>query len=496
MASSDEDKGKCLICRIEDGCTIFNPEHVLQTNLSFIEIMEREEIETFFIGNVNNNQTVRSQTIQALSCANQAGTESFDSEKKAGNLTSLIDLVISNSKYEKFNIFEKLQYFTNLTSLTLNNVFDETNPSSVQIDEEMSKLNKLIRLSLEGNNFVKIDVDLSLLTQLTFLRLRGNDFGTTIPQELTALTSLRGLTLADSNFFGTIPELSIFDKLNIFDVGGNHFTGLLPTPVIDLAHLNLSFNQFEDNLDTLEQELAGVGDFPPGLKTLMLSNNKFFGNIPSNFGTMSELLTVDLSNNVFNGNIPASMGSLKLVETLRLNNNNLTGIIPSSFNQLTSLKELKLLGTNRLNITKENFPVFLYEIPDNDYISTTSPETSISSSPTISNKEKPAYTKPPVFINEVESSLSFSDPLFITLCVFCCFLLVSFFGIIYFRPKKLFAFDKPEQIGSESSSPNLGPSNSFNIPRFSSSNLHEHKSESSVPKSKAYSSQGQTLEQT
>ncbi|XP_017439314.2 pollen receptor-like kinase 2 [Vigna angularis] len=67
-----------------------------------------------------------------------------------------------------------------------------------------------------------------------------------------------------------------------------------------------------------------------GLKALFLSNNKFFGEVPSQaFQDMKWLKKIHLSNNRFTGHIPTSLASMPRLIELRLEGNQFTGSIPN-----------------------------------------------------------------------------------------------------------------------------------------------------------------------
>jgi len=74
-----------------------------------------------------------------------------------------------------------------------------------------------------------------------------------------------------------------------------------------------------------------------GLNRLNLSQNKFEGNIPVEFGQLNVIENLDLSGNSMNGTIPSMLGQLNHLETLNLSHNNLSGTIPLSSVDMLSL---------------------------------------------------------------------------------------------------------------------------------------------------------------
>ncbi|KAL6344163.1 hypothetical protein AAG906_031877 [Vitis piasezkii] len=95
------------------------------------------------------------------------------------------------------------------------------------------------------------------------------------------------------------------------------------------------------------QGLGLKGKFPQGIRnctsltTLDLSNNNFFGPIPSNINQLIPYVKdLNLSYNKFSGEIPSSMASCVRLNHLVLNKNQLTGQIPPQLGQLYWIKDL------------------------------------------------------------------------------------------------------------------------------------------------------------
>lgn len=80
-----------------------------------------------------------------------------------------------------------------------------------------------------------------------------------------------------------------------------------------------------------------------GLQSLNLSKNLLAGRIPSNIGDMKWLESMDFSMNQFSGETPPSTASLTFLSHLNLSYNNLTGQIPKG-TQLQSFDESCFIG--------------------------------------------------------------------------------------------------------------------------------------------------------
>ncbi|XP_050231187.1 leucine-rich repeat protein 1-like [Mercurialis annua] len=95
-----------------------------------------------------------------------------------------------------------------------------------------------------------------------------------------------------------------------------------------------------------------VGHLVPALRMLQslesmsILGNRIDGNIPAEFGDLTNLRSLDLSENSISGIIPPTLGKLKSLFFLRLNNNRLTGPIPAEIATMTSLSLLDLSNNN------------------------------------------------------------------------------------------------------------------------------------------------------
>ncbi|KAH0733950.1 hypothetical protein KY285_009657 [Solanum tuberosum] len=83
------------------------------------------------------------------------------------------------------------------------------------------------------------------------------------------------------------------------------------------------------------------------LTGLDLSDNNFYGTIPSDISVIIEhVTTLDLSSNKFSGNIPPDIANCEYLNFLMLNNNNLGGEIPSRIGSLSRLNTFSVANNN------------------------------------------------------------------------------------------------------------------------------------------------------
>ncbi|KAL1193403.1 hypothetical protein V5N11_030026 [Cardamine amara subsp. amara] len=131
-----------------------------------------------------------------------------------------------------------------------------------------------------------------------------------------------------NNFIGSVPNIGHLSYLFELDLSNNKLYGDFPTEV--LKAVNLTF------LDLRFNGLSGV--VPPqvfnlDLDVLFINNNNFFQRLPDNIGSMNSLY-LTFANNRFTGPIPASIGNIKNLEEVLFLNNQLTGCLPYQIGNL------------------------------------------------------------------------------------------------------------------------------------------------------------------
>ena len=165
-----------------------------------------------------------------------------------------------------------------------------------------------------------------------------------------------GPNWTDSRNWNTAADLATWSGVNTDDQGrvdilnlsGNQLWGEIPSELGKLTSLI--------SLDLSNNRLSG--DIPPelgdltSLNWLYLDGNQLAGEIPSELGDLS-LSYLDLSNNQLSGEIPSELGDLTRLRSLLLYGNQLSGELPD-LNALNSLTHLSL-GGNNLEISWSTF---------------------------------------------------------------------------------------------------------------------------------------------
>ncbi|CAN0925278.1 Probable inactive leucine-rich repeat receptor-like protein kinase At3g03770 [Linum grandiflorum] len=188
---------------------------------------------------------------------------------------------------------------------------------------KIHRLTSLQLLDLSWNFiFSSVPPRLSRMVKLNSLVLDGNYFNGTVPDWFDSLSSLFILSLKSNSFEGRFPtSICRIRTLTAIAMSHNRLTGELP----DLAALtNLRVLDLRDN--KLDSELPLM---PKGLVHLLLSNNSFSGQVPSQFGRLSQLQHLDLSLNNLQGTPPSSLFSLPSISYLNLASNMLSGSLPT-----------------------------------------------------------------------------------------------------------------------------------------------------------------------
>ncbi|KAJ9678825.1 hypothetical protein PVL29_020889 [Vitis rotundifolia] len=180
---------------------------------------------------------------------------------------------------------------------------------------------------------------------LEHLVLGNNQIDDIFPFWLGALPQLQVLILRSNRFHGAIGSWHSyfrFPKLRIVDLSDNKFIGDLPSEYFrnwDAMKLTDIANDLRYMQADPKFQIPGYRWTLPYMYSMTMTNRgmqRFYEKIPDIF------IAIDFSGNNFKGQIPTSIGNLKGLHLLNLEGNNLTGHIPSSLGNLTQLESLDL----------------------------------------------------------------------------------------------------------------------------------------------------------
>ncbi|RCV07318.1 hypothetical protein SETIT_1G234400v2 [Setaria italica] len=253
-----------------------------------------------------------------------------------GNLTFLRILNLSVNHFSghlpHLNHLHQLEVL-NLSSNSLQGVIPDT----------LTNCSNLRKLFL-AYNFLEgeIPLNVGLLSKLSTLQLTNNSLTGAIPPSLNN-TLLEKIGLANNRLTGSIPsELGYLSNLSVLLLGGNMLSGVFPAFLLNMSTLiglHLGRNLLHGELP------SNIGSVFPSLRNLVLSINKFEGQIPASIGNVPNLEVIDLSSNNFTGQVPSSFGNLLQLNKLILEDNMLEAPDTKSWEFLYALR-----NCNHLNV--------------------------------------------------------------------------------------------------------------------------------------------------
>ncbi|KGN64398.1 probable inactive leucine-rich repeat receptor-like protein kinase At3g03770 [Cucumis sativus] len=187
------------------------------------------------------------------------------------------------------------------------------------LPDKIHRLSSLEYLDLSSNYlFGSIPPKISTLVKLQTLKLDDNFFNDTVPNWFDSLSSLTVLSLKNNKIKDSFPSSIVsISTLTELVMSGNEISGELPdlSPLHGLTVLDLSWNKLDSSLPPL----------PKSLITASLGKNSFSGEIPQQYGELSQLQQLDISFNALAGIPPASIFSLPNISHLNLSSNKLFG---------------------------------------------------------------------------------------------------------------------------------------------------------------------------
>ncbi|KAL9451817.1 hypothetical protein AB3S75_013399 [Citrus x aurantiifolia] len=235
------------------------------------------------------------------------------------------------------------------------------NKFSGTIPDNLLKGNILKVIDLSDNLLQgRIPRSLANCSNLEFLDLGDNQIRDIFPSWLGTLPDLNVLILKSNKFHGLIREPKTdcgFPKLRIIDLSKNRFTGKLPSmafqcwnamKVVNASELRymqevIPFNEGNGIYDysltmSNKGQMMSYKKIPDILTAVILSSNRFDGEIPTSISNLKGLQILSLANNSLHGHIPSCLGNLTDLESLDLSNNRFSGQIPQQLVELTFLE--------------------------------------------------------------------------------------------------------------------------------------------------------------
>ncbi len=250
----------------------------------------------------------------------------FDIPSGIFSLTGLEYLALDDVQI--FDIPTDIQFLTNLRTIQIgfNNI------SSFPV--EINALTKLEGLHAYANQITNLP-DFNNMRSLREIRMWNNAVSADVAS-FFMLDSLEVLDMYNNQLFGTLDGISGMSNVRGIYLAVNEISGGIPSDLGSLTEL-IEFRIHENLLDgTLS---AGLFELP-NIQYIELQYNGLVGNFPETTGT-SSLYGLNLSNNQLEA-LSSGIGNFPSLENLNMQENNLTGVLPAELANNTFLKFITL----------------------------------------------------------------------------------------------------------------------------------------------------------
>lgn len=339
------------------------PEEIGQ----FKEITVLNLYKNFLTGSIPSSIGNLTSLNQSIDLANNKLTGSIPSS--IGNLVNLKGLYLGNNRLTG-SIPPEIGNMTSLKGFDISNSDVGAEGGDVEWGEDTGMANN----EISG----QIPLEICKLPNLEYFSVGRNKLSGDIPSEIWSLPSLVCLQLDENQFTGEIThEIRNAKKIKVLWLGNNLLKGELPEEIYELTELEelrlgnqsqridgtsiLTHNRFEGSLSEKIRYLVK-------LRSLVISNAGFSGEIPNTIGELSRLEELRIGNsfdpNIYNnfvGSLPESIGNLKELKDLDASDAGLGGVLPISIYNLSKLETLSLDNTSACNIANS----FSGEISEN-----------------------------------------------------------------------------------------------------------------------------------
>ncbi|GKE38196.1 leucine-rich repeat-containing protein [Tanacetum coccineum] len=254
-----------------------------------------------------------------------------------------------------------------------------------EISLSLLNLTYLNHLDLFSNSFhgtISMFIcSIGSLTSLTYIDLSENKFSGVIPESIGSLTSLTFLDLSENNFSGTIPrEFGNLTNLEFLNLGlqNLYFLSLVGCDLSHVMHPYSSSVNSSSSINDLYLDNNNLNSpmyswlcplFGKKLELLLISGNKFDGNLSDFLNTLSTSATtleiLDASSNQFTGSLSNEIQNFSSLTALNLSSNSLTGDIAENVLNLSQSIQFIDFSSNKLG---PRFPKWIQTLKNLIYL--------------------------------------------------------------------------------------------------------------------------------
>uniref|UniRef100_A0A804RKC2 non-specific serine/threonine protein kinase n=1 Tax=Zea mays TaxID=4577 RepID=A0A804RKC2_MAIZE len=299
-------------------------------------------------------------------------------------LTSLVALDVSSNKFMGSLDLTQFWRLRELTILDLSN--NELHVTDANDDNivHTKYLTRLQHIGLTSCNITQFPRFLRHVKYITYLDLSCNKISGNVPNwlwdKICSIGPYSYLNLSH-NMFTSMQHLNsdilpFNTYVEVLDLSYNRFSGRVPMPSSSGMILKYSNNLFSSLLPHWTLYLTGTSylsisknnindHVPPSicdaqLNVLDLSNNNFYGSIPSCLMGNAPLKILNLRGNNFNGTLPSHISTRCTLQAIDLHGNKIEGQLPKELSNCFNLEILDI-GSNRI---VDTFPYWLRRLPN------------------------------------------------------------------------------------------------------------------------------------
>ncbi|KAL1355097.1 probable LRR receptor-like serine/threonine-protein kinase At1g14390 [Arachis hypogaea] len=194
----------------------------------------------------------------------------------------------------------------------------------------LSRLSNLKALSLVSLGlWGHLPSEINRFGSIKSMNLSSNFIYGKIPSSISSMRTLKSLVLAHNLLNGTIPDLTMLSSLQELDLGFNGFGPEFPSLSKNIVKIILRNNSFTSQIPSELIKFQRLQQFD-------ISNNGIFGTIPLFLFSLPSLQYLNLASNQLSGSLSLNTSCGSVLTFVDVSYNLLTGNLPSCFTSKSS----------------------------------------------------------------------------------------------------------------------------------------------------------------